>query len=145
MSRGATKKEYLLISSDFKEPGSVSSTDFMLRMKVPIKDVVKTDLVELSMVYVDTPPTGKPPYFFIQSRALGTDIQMANGNIGFWRMLKLDEVNGGVLQPTNRVDSYVNEPTTLQDIDIKVVYPDGTVVDNGGGRLTLLLEIVRLL
>ena len=44
----------------------------------------------------------------------------------------------------NRVDTYTNEPLTLKEIDIKLVYPDGTPVNNNGGRFTLLLEIVRL-
>jgi hypothetical protein len=43
----------------------------------------------------------------------------------------------------NRVDTYTDVPKVLQDIDIKLVYPDGTTVNNNGGRFTLLLEIVR--
>lgn len=84
------------------------------------------------------------PYLFIQSRALGTDIRVANGNMGFWRMLLNDQVNYALAQTNNRVDTYINTPITLQDIDIKLVYPDGTPVNNNGGRFTLLLEIVRL-
>jgi hypothetical protein len=279
----ATKKEYILVSSDNRAADSVSTTDFTLRMLVPIKNVIKTDLIQVSMEYsvanirqgaapgadnsfsigdgngveeggsvsggttsaitieeglytVDVLAnwlqeqltivkgagwavfygvnshlmiqhtaqaagevssnrvitcgsavlsktlgllaassfvsfgvlapvftasegpygtyrwlfphpvqlSGIYPYLFIQSRALGTDIRVANGNMGFWRMLLNDQVNYALAQTNNRVDTYINTPITLQDIDIKLVYPDGTPVNNNGGRFTLLLEIVRL-
>lgn len=88
--------------------------------------------------------SGIYPYLFIQSRALGTDIRVANGNMGYWRMVLNDQVNYALNMVNNRVDTYTNEPLTLKDIDIKLVYPDGTPVNNSGGRFTLLLEIVRL-
>jgi hypothetical protein len=91
--------------------------------------------VQLSGIY---------PYLFIQSRALGTDIRVANGNMGYWRMVLNDQVNYALNMVNNRVDTYTNEPLTLKEIDIKLVYPDGTPVNNSGGRFTLLLEIVRL-
>ena len=281
---GATKKEYILVSSDNRAADSVSTTDFTLRMLVPVKNVIKTDLIQVSMEYnvanirqgaspgadnsfslgdgngtvngdgsvsdgtssavtieeglytvdvlaswiqeqltivngvgwavfygvnaklmiqytaqaaevsgnrkitcgsatlsrtlgllsaADFTSTygalepvfnaseghhgtyrwhfphpvqlsGIYPYLFIQSRALGTDIRVANGNLGFWRMLLNDQVNYSLTQTNNRVDAYTNTPLTLQDIDIKLVYPDGTTVNNNGGRFTLLLEIVRL-
>ena len=269
----ATKKEYILVSSENRAADSVSTTDFTLRMLVPITKVIKTDLIQVSMDYnvanikapdneftlgdgtgdsattvvleeglytvdvlaawiqqqlttdlgpgfsvyygidaklmieyvlqgaagegevpanrqitttskvladtlglssindgtwVITPVTpsfraldgvygtyrwvfpkavalgGIYPYLFIQSRALGTDIRVANGNLGFWRMLLNDQVNYSLTMVNNRVDSYTNTPITLQDIDIKLVYPDGTPVSNNGGLFTLLLEIVRL-
>ena len=59
-------------------------------------------------------------------------------------MLLNDQVNYALNMVNNRVDTYTNEPLTLQDIDIKLVYPDGMPVINNGGRFTLLLEIVRL-
>ena len=281
---GATKKEYILVSSDNRAADSVSTTDFTLRMLVPVRNVIKTDLIQVSMQYnvanirqgvspgtdnsfslgdgngvfhgdgsvtggtrsaigieeglytldvlaswlqeqltivngegwavfygidaklmiaytiqqagdvsanrdiqcgsavlsktlgllspTDTAtsssllPNVSPdegihgtyrwyfphpvqlsgiyPYLFIQSRALGTDIKVANGNMGFWRMLLNDQVNYALAQTNTRVDTYTNTPITLQDIDIKLVYPDGTTVNNNGGRFTLLLEIVRL-
>ena len=272
------KKEYILVSSDNKAADSVSTTDFILRLPVPINKVIKTDLVQVAMDYnvanikdnagnmanlvvhvgngntpatttdilfeeglytvdllaswieeqllkemgpgwsvfyntsgkllieypipagdnisnrniecfngplsytlglINTPTftggavsttlvpstvspavgvngtyrwnflypvqlSGIYPYLFIQSRALGTDIRVANGNTGYWRMLLNDQVNYALNMVNNRVDTYTNEPLTLQDIDIKLVYPDGMPVSNNGGRFTLLLEIVRL-
>jgi len=263
-----TKKEYVLVSSDNRSSDSVSTTDFHLRLNVPINNVVKTDLIQVSMdynvanikapdneftigngqvpavtntitleeglytvdvlaawiqqqlttelgqgytVYYDvkskimieyvlpnsnvdylnkraitcTSPvlaqvlglsltqvsatllpikiitdgangtyrwsfpypvklSGLYPYLFIQSSALGVDIRVANGNIGYWRMLLNDQVNYSLTMTNNRVDNYVDVSKVLHDIDIKLVYPDGSVVNNNGGRFTLLLEIVRL-
>ena len=278
INSGRQKKEYILVSSDNRAADSVSTTDFILRLPVPIHKVIKTDLVQVAMDYnvanikdstgnmenlvihvgngdaegtttdilfeeglytVDVlaswieeqllkemgpgwsvfyntsgkllieypipygdnvgtrniqcfngplsytlglintttftgedvsatlvPSTVSPavgingtyrwtfpypihlsgiyPYLFIQSRALGTDIRVANGNTGYWRMLLNDQVNYALNMVNNRVDTYTNEPLTLQDIDIKLVYPDGMPVINNGGRFTLLLEIVRL-
>ena len=45
------KKEYILITSDNRSADSPSTTDFTLRLAVPIHDVVKTDLVQVSMDY----------------------------------------------------------------------------------------------
>ena len=263
------KKEYILVSSDNRSADSVSTTDFTLRLAVPINDVVKTDLVQVAMDYNvanikapnntftigvgdvsgdstvlntifleeglytldvlagwiqeqleepynvfysvsgalmiqleltnqasqnDTPANrmltcnvdvanilglnvasnatiaitpsfnavdgkfgtyqwtfprpvqlgGIYPYLFIQSRELGTDIKVANGAMGFWRMVLNDQVNYSLTMVNNRVDTYTDVPRKLQNIDIKLVYPDGTDVNNNGGRFTLLLEIVRL-
>lgn len=258
------KKEYVLVSSDNRTADSVSTTDFTLRLAVPITKVIKTDLIQLSMDYnianikaphntfvlgtntatntisleeglytvdvlstwlqtelhtihpgysvtntiskklvieltlgeedaqtitgrnitasatvsyllgitstlkssgtlkptlvaADGPfgtirwtfpfsakLTGISPYLFIQSRALGTDIKVANGATGFWRMLLNDQENNSLSMMNNRVDTYTSEPRTLQDIDVTLVYPDGSNVNNNGGRFTLLLEIVRL-
>lgn len=87
--------------------------------------------------------SGIYPYMFIQSRALGTDIRTANNTMGFWRMILNDPVNYLVSMVNNRVDPYQRAPTSLQQIDVRLIYPDGTVVNNNGGRFTMLLEIIR--
>ena len=90
-------------------------------------------------------PLGDPSssIVFIQSRALGTDIRVANGNQGFWRML-LNNIDTNELTLTNsRVDTYTDFPRVLREIDIKLVNPDGSVVDNNGGRFAFVMEIVR--
>ena len=48
---GRQKKEYILVSSDNRAPDSVSTTDFILRLPVPINKVIKTDLVQVAMDY----------------------------------------------------------------------------------------------
>jgi len=45
----SVKQEYLLISSDYRSPDSVSTTNFHVRLNVPLKNVIKTDLVQLAM------------------------------------------------------------------------------------------------
>jgi hypothetical protein len=253
----STKRDYVLINSDNRTLNSVSTTDFTIRMPVPLNDVIKTDLVAVSMDYhaaniaapnnsftiglgletgetrllriedgVYTPYTlmeeiqfllgtdytvflvagklvieyncpsaesdlsiwrsfnpmsesllyrlglvealtpsflpeqgrfgayrwafpnrvslpGNHPYLLIQSRALGTDIKTANNTIGFWRMLLHDAGANSISMLNNRVDTYLAAPRTLQDIDVKLLYPDGSQVNNNGGRFTFLLEIVR--
>jgi hypothetical protein len=83
------------------------------------------------------------PYMFIQSPDLGTDIRTAGGQVGFWRMILNDTYNGFVQMVNNRVDTYADTPRTLQDINVRLLFPDGTVVNNRGGMFSMLLEIVR--
>lgn len=251
----ALKKEYVLVSSDQRDSTSRSTTDFTVRLPVPLVDVVKTDLVQVVMDYRvanvvapatsltiyeatssrdlaleeglytpyelreelqrilgdpyivtlsaankiaielpladEEPPTpdrrlvvtsstlrsilgltSSPltpiysptdgaygsytwrfpravnlsqtaPYMFIQSNSLGTDIRTASNSIGFYRMLLNDPANGVVAMTNNRVDTYSDTPRTLQDLDVRLTFPDGQVVNNRGGSFTLLLEIVR--
>ena len=45
------RKEYVLLSSDAREPYSASTTDFTVKMLVPLTDVIRTDLVQVAMTY----------------------------------------------------------------------------------------------
>lgn len=83
------------------------------------------------------------PYLLIQSQNLGTDIRTAKDQ-GYWRLLLNDPVNSLITMSNNRVDTYQESPRTLQEIDVRLVFPDGTVVNNRTGSLTLLIEVVRL-
>lgn len=83
------------------------------------------------------------PYLFIQSPDLGTDIRTSGGQVGFWRMVLNDTTNGFLQMVNNRVDSYADTPRTLQDIRVRLLFPDGSVVNNRGGVFAMLLEIVR--
>lgn len=83
------------------------------------------------------------PYLYLQSRTLGTDMRTAKNTVGFYRMILNDPVNYQVSMVNNRVDTYQRTPTVLQNIDFRVLYPDGTVVNNNGGRFSVLLEIIR--
>ena len=46
------RKEYVLVSSDAREPSSASTTDFTVKMQVPLVDVIRTDLVQVAMTYL---------------------------------------------------------------------------------------------
>jgi len=245
------KKEYVLVSSDAREMSSASTTDFTVKMQVPLTDVIRTDLVQVAMTYqianvvgcsfaiqegldgsghlisrtltiedglytpyslceelkyllgdnyevnltalgsiliqyvnattlnnrdliVAQPATrvifgmtaatlspdlyngvvswrlprsitltDNQPYMFIKSRILGHTIRTAENNQGFWRMLLNDVANGYIYMVNNRVDQYAEPVRTIQDIDIQLVYENGSVVNNRGGQFALLLEIVR--
>ena len=82
-------------------------------------------------------------YLLLQSTELGTDIITATGDTGFYRLLLADPRNSVVTLVNNRVDTYLHTPRRLQNIDIRVMFPDRTVVNNRGGSLTILLEVVR--
>lgn len=82
-------------------------------------------------------------YLLLQSNELGTDIITATGDTGFYRLLLADPRNSVVTLVNNRVDTYLHTPRRLQNIDIRVMFPDRTVVNNRGGSLTILLEVVR--
>ena len=82
-------------------------------------------------------------YLLLQSRELGNDIITATGDVAFYRLLLADPVNGVVSATNNRVDAYLHAPRRLKDIDLRVLFPDKSVVNNRGGSLTLLLEVVR--
>ena len=123
--------------------GNVALTRSSAAMSPGVSNTGKTGTYRWAFPY-SVKLSGIYPYLFIQSRALGTDIRVANGNMGYWRMVLNDQVNYALNMVNNRVDTYTNEPLTLKEIDIKLVYPDGTPVNNSGGRFTLLLEIVRL-
>lgn len=82
-------------------------------------------------------------YLLLQSRELGNDIITATGDVAFYRLLLADPVNGVVSATNNRVDTYLHAPRRLKDIDLRVLFPDKSVVNNRGGSLTLLLEVVR--
>jgi len=255
---GAARKSYVLVSSSDRRPGSQSTTDFHVRLPVPIHRVIKTDLVQAVMDYrvanvtapantfrmgegessrdltieegLYTPYTlrealadllGDPyiviisadnvltveypvpdsgmdmtaanrqlavtnatlqsilglraaaltptysatdgehgtffwriprpvtltnnePYLLVQSQHLGTDIITTSGDRGFWRMLLNDPAQGVVAMVNNRVDTYLDTPRTLQEIDIRLTYPSGAIVNNRNGSLALLIEVLHL-
>lgn len=87
---------------------------------------------------------GNFPYLMIQSFALGAPIRTAKGTTGYWRMIVNDSKNSKITTANSRVDTFLDVPITLHNIDIRIVNPDGTIVNNFGGRVTLLVEIVRL-
>ena len=84
-------------------------------------------------------------YMMLQSRELGNQIITSTGDVEFYRLLINDPTNNVVSMVNNRVDTYLQAPRTIKDIDVRLLFPDKTVVDNRGGSLTLLLEIVRTL
>jgi hypothetical protein len=83
-----------------------------------------------------------PAYLLVQSSHLGGDIRTASNTLGYWRLLPLQINNQSpVYQFANsRVDGYFEYPRTIQDIDITLVQPDGTVLPPPTS-FTVLIEI----
>ena len=142
------RKQYVLVSSDERENSQDSTTNFTVRLSSPIKDVVKLDLVELILDYgiVRDGVPFQPSYFLIQSRYLGTDVVTASGVTGYWRMIPNSGLgpNGTLIYSNSREDDYLRNPRNLQDIDIKLLLPDGTIANNGIKPLRLVIEVISL-
>jgi hypothetical protein len=86
------------------------------------------------------------PYLFIQSQELGNIAASAANDINFFRMLVAEPSAADeayIVDTNTRVDSFVIPPRTIQNIDIVVALPNKTVLNNGGGSVSLLLEIVQ--
>jgi hypothetical protein len=143
----ALRKQYVLVSSDERENSQDSTTNFTVRLSSPIKDVVKLDLVDFILDYgvVRDGLPFLPSYFLIQSRYLGIDLVTASGVTGYWRIIPNTGVSNSTLIYSNsREDEYLRNPRNLQDIDIKLLLPDGTVANNGVKPLRLVLEVISL-
>lgn len=81
------------------------------------------------------------PYLMIQSNELGSQITDAHGR-GFWRMVVNDPDEDKLYFRAVRVDDYQEKPRTLQTVDIRLAFPDGTPVENRGGSVSLLVEVI---
>jgi hypothetical protein len=84
---------------------------------------------------------GLSPFVMIQSTALGVAVKTAKG-LGFWRLATNDVETNRLTIQSARVDTYLDEPRRLQDVDIRFGFPDGTPLDNRGGSVSLLVEVV---
>ena len=81
------------------------------------------------------------PFIMIQSAELGIRTKTSSG-LGFWRAL-INDPSTDTLQATNsRTDDYLDEPKRLQDIDIRLGFPNGAKVDNRGAAFSILIEVV---
>lgn len=111
---GSLKKEYILVRSSDATPDSTSTTDFTLRLAVPIKDVVRTDLVE---VYLDNsfPNIMNPDIVF----RVGTGIVDANGDVIVTEY--------GIQPEFYTVTSLVAEVQRLLGPDYSVITVDGAL------------------
>jgi hypothetical protein len=81
------------------------------------------------------------PFIMIQSAELGIKTKTSNG-LGFWRALINDPSTDTLQIANNRTDEYLDEPKRLQDIDIRLGFPNGAKVDNRGAAFSILIEVV---
>jgi hypothetical protein len=81
------------------------------------------------------------PFIMIQSKALGITTKTSNGR-GFWRALINDPSQDQMIVSNQRSDDILEEPRRLQEIDIKLGFPDGSKVDNRGAAFSILLEVL---
>ena len=81
------------------------------------------------------------PFIMIQSAELGIRTKTSSG-LGFWRALINDPSTDTLQVANNRTDDYLDEPKRLQDIDVRLGFPNGAKVDNRGAAFSILIEVV---
>jgi hypothetical protein len=136
------RKQYILVNSDDRENASDTTTSFTVRLSNPLANVVKLDLVEFILDYGIDLSGNRPSFFLVQSRHLGNDVVTSSGNIGYWRLIPNTASNGYLAYTNSREDSYLSNGRTIQDIDIQLLIPNGTIANNGGKPVRLLLEAI---
>ena len=136
------RKQYILVNSDDRENAFDTTTNFTVRLSSALTNVVKLDLVEFILDYGIDLSGNRPSFFLVQSRNLGTDVVASSGSIGYWRLIPNTASNGYLAYTNSREDSYLTSGRTIQDIDIQLLLPNGTIVNNGGKPVRLLLEAV---
>lgn len=132
------QKEYIVLTG--------TSASFTQNLVKPLKDVIKTDLVSIT---ITTTAVNPPTQVFIQSINLGGAIHTPDNRADYWRMVpatlalaqsQFDSQTFSVSQ--SRVDAYLDSPRTLRDIDITLVdytnalFPNVTYV-------SVLIEVER--
>lgn len=132
------QKEYIVLTG--------TSASFTQNLVKPLKDVIKTDLVSIT---ITTTAVSPPTQVFIQSINLGGAIHTPDNRADYWRMVpatlalaqsQFDSQTFSVSQ--SRVDAYLDSPRTLRDIDITLVdytnalFPNVTYV-------SVLIEVER--
>ena len=132
------QKEYIVLTG--------TSASFTQNLVKPLKDVIKTDLVSIT---ITTTALNPPTQVFIQSINLGGAIHTPDNRADYWRMVpatlalaqsQFDSQTFSVSQ--SRVDAYLDSPRTLRDIDITLVdytnalFPNVTYV-------SVLIEVER--
>ena len=81
------------------------------------------------------------PFIMIQSKELGITTKTSSG-LGFWRALINDPSQDQLIATNQRTDDYHETPRRLQEIDIKLGFPDGKSVNNRGSAFAVLIEVI---
>ena len=139
------RQQNILISSKNRTTGSLSTSDFTVRLERPIQDVVRTDLRELILTMTGPPTTEDDlPFLAIQSTQLGNNIMSSSGFSMYDIVPVVSQTWPLVYQRySNRVDSTVySQPSMLYQIDIRFVDQYGQDFDFRGADVYVLLEVI---
>jgi hypothetical protein len=129
------KKEYIFIStatSTFNRFNGIN--DFTLSLNRPLRNVVKTDLVQYKVA------AGAGTYLCIQSSALGNNMLTSGTSPAFWRVI--ETTGSSPLTNLSRVDTFFDAPRDLYDIDIRITDESGSPAAIASAML--VVEIVRV-
>jgi hypothetical protein len=132
------QKEYILLTG--------SSASFTQHLAKPLKDVIKTDLVSITLTTTaESPPT----QVFIQSTNLGGAIHTPDNTTEYWRMMPMtlavaqSQYSSQTFSVSqSRVDSYLDSPRTLLDIDITLTDYNNALFPNVT-YVSILVEVER--
>jgi hypothetical protein len=131
-------KEYIVLTGN--------SASFTQNLMKPLKDVIKTDLVSITLTSAaESPPT----QVFIQSISLGGAIHTPDNMTEYWRMVPATLVFGQSQYSSqtfsvsqSRVDAYLESPKTLREIDITLTDYTAALFP-GITYVSLLIEVER--
>ena len=137
---------FLWLSSDQKDPSSISNTDFRVVLTNRIENPVSADLVQVQVTY--TAPLASP--MFISSRALGQSTVSGNPNGSglqrWWRSVPwVSEVMAcasGLAFYNPRVEHTPVFQEFLKDIDIQLTDINGQPI--GAGVVTSVSILVAV-
>ena len=119
-------KEYIVLKG--------TSASFTQHLTKPLNDVIKTDLVSITL---GTTYTSTIPIIFIQSVNLGGAIQTPDNSKSYWRIAAPPSTTsgGGFTVLNQRVDTYLDAQRSITDIDI-------TLLDNNNNLLSGITSAV---
>jgi hypothetical protein len=131
-------KEYIVLTGN--------SASFTQNLMKPLKDVIKTDLVSITLTTAaESPPT----QVFIQSINLGGAIHTPDNKTEYWRMVPATLVFGQSQYSSqtfsvsqSRVDAYLDSPKTLREIDITLTDYTASLFP-GITYVSILIEVER--
>jgi hypothetical protein len=86
----------------------------------------------------------RPPYLLLQSQELGNNVRNAAGDVNLFHVLApQDSISRFYVDKKSESDTYYNEPRTIAEIDLAVLKPNKSVLQNNGGAVQLLLQIIQ--
>jgi hypothetical protein len=118
-------KEYIVLKG--------TSASFTQHLTKPLNDVIKTDLVSIT---IGPTYTITYPIIFIQSVNLGGAIQTPDNSKSYWRIAAPPSSSGAGFTVLNqRVDTYLDAQRNITDIDI-------TLLDSNNNLLLAVTSVV---
>ena len=123
-------KEYIVLNG--------TSASFTQHLTKPLNDVIKTDLVSITV------NTSNVPIIFIQSVNLGGAIQSPDNSKSYWRIAAPPSSPAGATTTVlnQRVDTYLDAQRNITDIDITLLDSNNSLL-TGFTSAVIVVEVER--